>query len=144
MQTKTEENDVQTKTLLTLKIITPTGIFAEIENVVSIVAETTEGSLGILPHRLDCAAALAPGIFSYQQSGKSHIYMAVDQGALVKTGLNVNVSVRNAIVGKDLAQLHEAIEKVYLNLSEEEKQARAVMQNLESNFLSRMARYHDE
>jgi F-type H+-transporting ATPase subunit epsilon len=60
-----------------------------------IVAETREGSFGLLPHRLDCVAALAPGILIYETEAEGEVYLAVDEGVLVKTGLDVLVSVRN-------------------------------------------------
>ena len=46
--------------------------------------------------------------------------MAVDEGVLVKTGADVLVSVRNAIGGMDLDKLHEAVEREFLNLNEQE------------------------
>jgi F-type H+-transporting ATPase subunit epsilon len=51
---------------MNLKILLPFEIFAEKADVLRIVAETLEGSFGILPHRLDCVAALAPGILTYE------------------------------------------------------------------------------
>ena len=53
-------------TLMHLKILLPFQVYAELEAVTRIVAETYQGSFGILPHRLDCAAALAPGILTYE------------------------------------------------------------------------------
>jgi F-type H+-transporting ATPase subunit epsilon len=47
--------------------------------------------------------------------------VAVDEGVLVKTGLDVLVSVRNAISGTDLGQLREAVEREFLNLNEREQ-----------------------
>ena len=49
-----------------LKVLLPFRAFAEEENVLRIVAETSAGSLGLLPHRLDCTAALMPGILTYE------------------------------------------------------------------------------
>ena len=83
--------------LMNLKILLPFQIFAEKTGVVRIVAETREGSFGLLPHRLDCVAALAPGILTYQNEGEGEVYVAVDEGVLVKAGLDVFVSVRDAI-----------------------------------------------
>jgi F-type H+-transporting ATPase subunit epsilon len=54
-----------------LKILLPYRIFAEIKNVSSIIAETSEGSFGLLPQRLDCVAAIVPCIFSYETDSKS-------------------------------------------------------------------------
>src|SRR6516225_1890670 len=48
--------------LMHLKILLPFQIFADESGVRRIVAETSAGSFGLLPHRLDCAAALVPGI----------------------------------------------------------------------------------
>ena len=47
--------------LMNLKVLLPFEIFADKTGVSRIVAETREGSFGLLPHRLDCVAALAPG-----------------------------------------------------------------------------------
>ncbi len=82
---------------MNLKILLPFQIFAEKTEVLRIVAETREGSFGILPHRLDCVAALAPGILIYKTNQDGTVYLAVDEGVLVKAGQDVLVSVRQAI-----------------------------------------------
>ena len=110
-------SNMQPPTLMNLKILLPFQIFAEKTGVSRIVAETREGSFGLLPHRLDCVAALAPGILTYEDEAEGEVFVAVDEGVLVKTGLNVVVSVRNAIGGTDLGQLHEAVKKEFLNLN---------------------------
>ncbi|MGD1096375.1 MAG: F0F1 ATP synthase subunit epsilon [Bryobacteraceae bacterium] len=130
--------------LMNLKILLPFGIFAEKTGVSRIVADTREGSLGLLPHRRDCVAALAPGILIYQNEGESEVYVAVDEGVLVKTGLDVHVSVRNAIGGTDLGQLHEAVKREFLNLSEREQSVRSVMAIMESDFIRRLAEFHHD
>ncbi len=60
------------KIAMDLKILLPFKIFADIKNVNSIVAETSEGFFGLLPQRLDCVAALVPGIFSYKTASNSY------------------------------------------------------------------------
>ena len=97
--------------LMNLKILLPFEIFAEKTGASRIVAETPEGSFGLLPHRLDCVAALTPGILTYETELEGEVYVAVDEGVLVKTGLDVLVSVRNAIAGPDLGQLRETVER---------------------------------
>ena len=91
--------------LMNLKILLPFQIFVEKSGVSRIVAATREGSFGLLPHRLDCVASLAPGILIYEEGTGGEVYVAVDEGVLVKTGLDVLVSVRHAISGTDLSQL---------------------------------------
>ena len=129
---------------MNLKVLLPFQIFAEKTGVSRIVAETSEGSFGLLPHRLDCAAALTPGILIYENEAEGEVFMAVDEGVLVKSGLDILVSVRNAIAGTDLRQLREAVEREFLNLNEREESVRSVMAKMESGFICRLAEFHHE
>jgi F-type H+-transporting ATPase subunit epsilon len=131
-------------TLMHLKVLLPFGIFTEKTGVMRIVAETHEGSFGILPHRLDCGAALAPGILIYETETEGEAYVAVDEGVLVKTGLDVRVSVRNAIGGTDLGRLRDAVEREFMNLNEQEQSVRSVMAKMESGFIRRLAEFQHE
>jgi F-type H+-transporting ATPase subunit epsilon len=125
--------------LMHLKLLLPFQVFAEKTGVSRIVAETREGSFGLLPHRLDCVAALVPGILIYQTESDGELFVAVDEGVLVKTGPDVLVSVRRAIGGTDLGQLRAAVEKEFLTLNEQEKSVRLVTAKLETGFLRRFA-----
>jgi F-type H+-transporting ATPase subunit epsilon len=129
---------------MNLTILLPFGIFAEKTGVSRIVAEACQGSFGLLPHRLDCVAPLVPGILIYENAGEAEVYVAIDEGVLVKTGLDVFVSVRNAIGGTDLGQLREAVEREFLNLNEREQNVRSVMAKMESGFIRRIAEFHHE
>src|SRR5664279_1465024 len=130
--------------LMHLKVLVPFGIFTDQTGVSRIVAETRAGSFGLLPHRLDCVAPLAPGILVYQTGSESEVYLAVDEGVLVKTGMDVQVSVRNAMGGKDLAQLREAVEKDFIKVNKQEANVRAVMAKMESGFVRRLAEFEHE
>ena len=129
---------------MTLKVLLPFQVFAEKTNVSRIVAETREGSFGLLPHRLDCVAALAPGILTYETEADGEVFVAVDEGVLVKTGSEVLVSVRRAISGTDLGQLHEAVKREFLTLDEHEQSVRLVTAKLETGFLRRFATFRHE
>ena len=137
-------SNMQQPTLMNLKVLLPFRIFAEKTGVSRIVAETREGSFGLLPRRLDCVAALAPGILIYEHEGEAEVYVAVDEGVLVKTGLDVLVSVRHAIGGTDLGQLREAVEREFLHLNEREQSVRSVMAKMESGFIRRLVEFHHE
>ena len=130
-------------TLMNLKVLLPFQIFAEKTGVSRIVAETHEGSFGLLPHRLDCVAALAPGILIFETKIEGEAYVAVDEGVLVKTGSDVLVSVRNAIAGTDLGQLREAVQREFLHLDEQEKNVRSVLAKMEGDLMRRMATFHN-
>ncbi len=127
-----------------LKILLPYRIFAEIKNVSSMVAETSEGSFGLLPHRLDCVAAIVPSIFMYETESKKKQYFAVDQGILVKTGSQVMLSVRNAFGSTDLKKLHESVENEYKKLDDTEREIRSSMAKMESGFLYTMEKFKKE
>ncbi len=127
-----------------LKILLPFKVFAEKQDVLRIVAESRSGAFGLLPNRLDCAAALVPGILTYETRDEGEVSLAVDEGVLVKTGNEVLVSVRNAIGGMDLGELHQAIEREFLNLDEQEKSVRSVLAKLESGFIRRFAEFSHE
>jgi F-type H+-transporting ATPase subunit epsilon len=131
-------------TLMHLKVLLPFQVFAEKTNVSRIVAETREGSFGLLPHRLDCVAALTPGILTYETESDGEVFVAVDEGVLVKTGQDVLVSVRRALGGTDLGQLREAVEKQFLTLDEHEQSVRTAMAKMETGFLRRFAAFQHE
>jgi len=126
---------------MNLKILLPFAIFTERTAVSRIVAETLQGSLGILPRRLDCVAALVPGILLFEDGDQGETYVAVDEGILVKKGRQVLVSVRNAIGGDDLGRLREAIDREFRTLDEEARSVRQVLAKMESMFIRRFVRY---
>ena len=129
---------------MNLKILLPFQVFAEQTGVTRIVAETREGSCGLLPHRLDCVAALAPGILIYETKADGEVFVAVDEGVLVKTGADVLVSVRRAIGGTDLGRLHAAVVREFLTLDENEQSVRSTVAKLETGLLRRFATLHHE
>jgi F-type H+-transporting ATPase subunit epsilon len=122
-----------------LRVLLPFQVFADIGSVLRIVAETPAGSFGLLPHRLDCVAALAPGLLIYETRAHGEVCLAVDEGVLVKAGPQVLVSVRRAMGGADLGLLRAVVEREYLNLDEDEQRLREVSAKLESGFLHRFA-----
>lgn len=129
---------------MNLKILIPYQIFYEKNNVRRIIAETECGSVGLLPHRLDCVLALSPGILIYQCDSESETYIATDEGVLVKAGTNVFISVRQAIRGTNLSNLKDEIQKQFLNLNQDQKSARTMMAKMESGFIHRFAEFQNE
>jgi F-type H+-transporting ATPase subunit epsilon len=122
-----------------LRVLLPFQVFADEADVLRIVAQSTAGSFGLLPRRLDCVAALVPGILSYATAARGEVFLALDEGVLVKTGADVQISVRRAIGGADLGQLRDAVTREFVQLDEQEHELRAVMARLEGGFLRRFA-----
>jgi len=124
-----------------LKILLPFRVFGDIKNVKRIVMETSKGSFGILPQRLDCAAALVPGIFMYETDSEQ--YVAIDEGVMIKAGEEVFVSVRNAIRGNSLDDLHQSVETAFMQRDESEKEIRSSMAKMESGFIVSLEKFRE-
>ena len=131
-------------TSMRLRVLLPFAVFLEREAVARVVAESRSGAFGILPRRRDCVAALEPGILTFETREEGEVYVAVDEGVLVKTGDDVRVSVRDALSGKDLAHLREAVEEKFMALTEQEREVRSVMTKLESGLIRRLAEFQHE
>lgn len=130
--------------LMKLKVLLPFEIYAEKSGVLRIVVETRNGSFGLLPHRLDCVAELVPGILVYETEAEGEVYLAVDEGVLVKAGQEVLVSVRNAIGGTKLGELRAAVDQEFLALDEYEHSVRSAMARMESGMIRRLAEFHHD
>ena len=125
-----------------LRVLLPYGIFADQDGVARIVAETRDGSCGLLPRRLDCVAALVPGILVYQCESQPETYVAVDEGVLIKTGREILIAVRRAVGGADIGQLRSAVAREFLQRDAAQKSLRSSLLKIESSLFSRVAALH--
>ena len=119
-----------------LSVILPHQLFLELDGVQRIVADTSSGSLGILQHRLDCAAPLVPGIFIYETELEEK-YLALGAGILVKTGNEVSIAVSNAIIGTDLKTLRRVVAAQLEQADQQQREVRGALAKLEGNFVRR-------
>ena len=129
---------------MNLRILVPFGVFAEKADVLRVVADTTDGSYGLLPNRLDCVAALVPGILTYEAKDGGTVYVGIDQGVLVKAGDQVTVSVRRAIGGSDLGQLKDSVERDFLKLDEQQRNVCTAVAKMESSLMGRLAEFEND
>ncbi|MGB3798284.1 MAG: F0F1 ATP synthase subunit epsilon [Lewinella sp.] len=120
---------------MNLRILLPYKVFADIPDVSQVVMETSEGAYGLLPQRLDCVAALVPGILTYRTKAEDVNYLAVDEGVMVKAGPEVLVSVRNAVGGTDLGKLSVLVNSEFGRSDEKEREATTVIARLEKGFI---------
>jgi F-type H+-transporting ATPase subunit epsilon len=121
---------------MNLKILLPSKVLIE-EKVIKVIAEAQNGYFCLLPRHIDFVTALVPGILSYQSEKGEEIFLAVDEGVLIKFGQEVLVSTRNAMRSPDLDQLKRTVEKEFKTLDEHEKVARSAVAKIEANFLRR-------
>jgi F-type H+-transporting ATPase subunit epsilon len=122
-----------------LKILIPSRIFVHKIEVLRIVAESTNGSFGILGQRRDCVASLVPGILTYETDQHKEVFIAVDTGLLVKNGDEVLVSVRRAVGPGSLSELRALVNSEFLSLDEQEHDLQMVLNKLESGFLAQFS-----
>lgn len=96
--------------------------------------------MGILPHRRDCVAIITPGILVLKDSANEETFVAIDEGILTKTSLDVTILVHSAIWGKDLSQLQDKVKDLFLQENEEEINLSKLMGKIENSLLSHIHR----
>lgn len=114
-----------------LKVLVPTRVFL-VETVEQINAEAKDGSFGLLPNHIDFVTALVPGILSYRSQQGEEIFIAVNEGILVKCGQEVLVSTQQAVKDADLESLHQTVEQEFRQLNEQQKLTRTAIAKLEA------------
>jgi F-type H+-transporting ATPase subunit epsilon len=119
-----------------LKVLLPTEVIVD-EEVAKVVAEAGNGSFCLLPRHVDFLAALVPGLLSFDTPEGAEVFLAVDEGILVKCKQDVLVSTRNAIRGPNLGELRKAVEEQFKVLDEREKMARSAVAKIEASFVRR-------
>jgi len=121
---------------MNLKILLPTEILVD-EDVEKVTAEAQNGFFCLRPRHVDFAAALVPGLLSFEDSEGRETFVAVDEGVLVKCGQDVMVSTRSAVRGGELGELERIVEEQFLVLNEKEKAARTAVTKIEAGFVRR-------
>ncbi|MBF2014661.1 MAG: F0F1 ATP synthase subunit epsilon [Rivularia sp. T60_A2020_040] len=89
----------------------------------------------LLPNHVDFVAGLVPGLLFFESEQGEELFLAVDEGILVKCGSEVLVSVRNAVRGTDLETLKNTVEQEFLFLDEREQMTRSALAKLEASFI---------
>ncbi len=78
-----------------------------------------------------------PGLLSFTTQDEVEIFLAVDEGILVKHGNEVLVSSRYAVRGLRLEELEALVRDRFEVLDERERTARSAVARLESDFVRR-------
>ncbi|MGE0827059.1 MAG: F0F1 ATP synthase subunit epsilon [Candidatus Binatia bacterium] len=119
-----------------LRVLLPTEVLVD-EEVSKVVAEADSGSFCLLPRHRDIVAALIPGVLIFTTHDGSEVFLAVDNGVLVKCGANVQVSTRHAVRSSDLGSLQQTIMEQFHIVDEREKKARSATARLEADLVRR-------
>jgi F-type H+-transporting ATPase subunit epsilon len=120
-----------------LEVFTPTALVADVA-AKKVVAEGEEGFFALLPHHIDLAAALPPGLFVYVTVEGEERFLGVDEGVLIKRGAEVRVSVLGAFESADLTSLRAQVASRFQSLDEHERAARTALARLEAGAIRRV------
>lgn len=126
-----------------LKLLLPNEILID-EPVQKIIAKAHNGSFCLEPRHIDFVSALVPGLLMYIAETGQEVFVAIDEGTLVKCGDDVLVSTYNAFRGDDLATLRDKVEKHFVQLGDSERIARSALSRLEAGVIRRFTQLKAE
>lgn len=117
-----------------LKILLPTHVLIE-KTINKIIAEAENGEFCIKPRHIDFVSALVPGLLIFFDELNNEVFVAVDEGILVKCGDEILVSTRHAVEGKNLKSLKKLVDSDFRKLDEHERLARTALSRLEAGMV---------
>jgi len=126
-----------------LKLLLPNEILIN-EPVQKIIAKAHNGSFCLEPRHIDFVSALVPGLLMYIAESGQEVFIAIDEGTLVKCGDEVLISTYNAVIGNDLATLRDTVENRFVQLGESERIARSALARLEAGVIRRFTQIESE
>lgn len=115
----------------------PTGLVLD-ERAAKVSGRSDRGSFTLLPRHADGAMLLSPGLLSFVSAEGEEVFVAVDEGVLVKIGAEVRVTCRRAVVAGDLENARSALAAHLNEQSEHDRKARAALMTLEAEVLRRL------
>ena len=121
---------------MNLEILIPSEVFLN-DSADKISAEAVDGAFTVLPRHIDYVTALVPGLLIYEKNNKE-IFIALDEGVLVKQGENVYVSALNAVRGENLPTLKNTVKEKFQKLDEREHKSRSALAMLEGSIIKKL------
>ena len=100
------------------------------------------GAFGMLPNHVDFVTALVPSVLTLQAVDGRERFFGLDEGVLLKKGHVVTMSALRGVSGDDLLSLQKTVETTFVQMDEEERQARAALSRLEADMVRRFADLH--
>ena len=100
------------------------------------------GAFGMLPNHVDFVTALVPSVLTVQTIDGVERFFGLDEGVLLKKGHVVTMSALRGVSGDDLLSLQKTVETTFVQMDEEERQARAALSRLEADMVRRFADLH--
>ena len=125
-----------------LKIITPTEVAGDFDDVVHLRAEDESGAFGILTGHADLLTSLAVSVISWRNVQGQERHGAVRGGVLsVSAGREIAVATPEAVIGDDLEMLENEVLVRFRRTAEEEISARSSTERLQIAAIRRICAY---
>ena len=121
-----------------LEIITPASAISKTAD--SLRALDSSGFFGILSRHQDFMTVLNPCILIYRAGGMEG-FVALDGGILRVEHGRVTVASREAVEGKDLPKLREALESVFYRKAAKESAFMDLLSNMEKLLLDNIVKF---
>ncbi|MCO4847163.1 MAG: ATPase [Yoonia sp.] len=102
-------------------------------------AVAPNGAFGIWPNHVDFVTAIVPSVLTLRLVDGSEEIFGLDEGLLVKKGHKVILAVLRGVRGDDLGSLQDTVASSFVQMDEDERQARAALSRLEADMVRRFA-----
>lgn len=106
---------------------------------VALTAVAQNGSFGLLPNHIDFVTALVPSVLLLRDADGDEQIFGIDEGLLVKKGHDVRIAVLRGVRGDNLDSLKDTVDARFVQMDEEERQARTALSRLEADMVRRFA-----
>ena len=104
-----------------------------------LIGVAPNGAFGLLPNHVDFVTALVPSVLTLELTDGREEIFGIDEGLLIKRGAEVSASVLRGVRGIDLGSLQETVEAKFVQMDDEERQARSALSRLEADMVRRFA-----
>ena len=121
---------------MNLTILIPSTTLVD-RQVAKVTAEAPNGLFCLLPRHVDFVTALVPGLLVFTTEEGEEVFVAVDEGILVKQSDTVYVSTRNAVAGEALDRLEATVARQFRRRSREAEKTLQAMNKIEAGFVRR-------
>jgi F-type H+-transporting ATPase subunit epsilon len=121
-----------------LEIITPSSSITKAAD--SLRAQDSSGFFGVLSRHQDFMTVLKPCILMYREGGMDG-FVALDGGILRVESGQVTVASREAVEGKDLSELREALESVFYRKAAKEAAFMDLLSNMEKLLVDNIIKF---
>lgn len=126
-----------------LSVVRAAGLLVNM-HALKIIAQALDGSFALLPRHADFVAPLVPGVLLTMDADGRETIIGTDEGVLVKTGYNVRVAVRRAVIGDDLSSLRRHVDLEFRTADERDLSARRALANLEVGIVRRFVELEEK